>query len=107
MTLPVDQFVPNDESRVCRYMGVGTQWDCDASAFEAVTNTITREGITHFSEWADRQEESRQRFGPDAVHGHGGSASDIARHAGHPRIVAVTRWLVARAAPQVASDRGG
>jgi len=33
-------------------MGVGTQWDCDASAFDPVAKTITREGITHFSDWA-------------------------------------------------------
>ena len=94
MTLPVDQFVPNDQSRVCRYMGVGTQWDCDASAFD--TQTITRRGDHALLRVGDRQEESCQRFGPDAVHGHGGSASDIARHAGHPRDRGGRGWLVAR-----------
>ncbi|HOS78977.1 MAG TPA: choice-of-anchor Q domain-containing protein, partial [Anaerolineae bacterium] len=47
LTLPTT-FTPDDKDKVCRYTGSG--WDCAASSFGA--NSVTRSGITAFSDWA-------------------------------------------------------
>jgi hypothetical protein len=47
LTLPTT-FTPDDKDKVCRYTGSG--WDCAASGFGA--NSVTRSGITAFSDWA-------------------------------------------------------
>jgi hypothetical protein len=47
LTLPTT-FTPDDKDKVCRYTASG--WDCAASGFGA--NSVTRSGITAFSDWA-------------------------------------------------------
>ena len=49
LTLPAD-FVPDADDTLCRYIGSG--WDCAASSFDPVNQTITRSGVTGFSDWA-------------------------------------------------------
>jgi len=51
MTLPAN-FVPDDQDKVCRYTGVDEIWDCAANYFDAALQTITRAGVTAFSDWA-------------------------------------------------------
>ncbi|HEY65776.1 MAG TPA: CSLREA domain-containing protein [Caldilineae bacterium] len=51
MTLPFAQ-TPDQNDRVCRYTGVGQDWDCAADSFDTTNKTITRSGITQFSDWA-------------------------------------------------------
>lgn len=51
LTLPTD-FVPDDKDKVCRYTGAGYAWDCDMSSFDAALHTVTRAGVTAFSDWA-------------------------------------------------------
>lgn len=43
-------FVPTEQDKLCRY--TGTTWDCMADGFDAGLQTITRQGVTEFSEWA-------------------------------------------------------
>ena len=43
-------FVPDADDRLCRYTGSG--WDCAADSFDAGGQTITRNGVTQFSDWA-------------------------------------------------------
>ena len=51
LTLPA-QFSPDASTRMCRYIGEHT-WDCKASSFSALPiNTITREDVSAFSDWA-------------------------------------------------------
>jgi hypothetical protein len=47
LTLPTI-FIPDANDNVCRY--TGTDWNCAANSFTA--STITRDGITEFSDWA-------------------------------------------------------
>lgn len=49
LTLP-PSFTPDASDQVCRY--TGSAWDCAASAFNAATQTITRNNVTAFSDWA-------------------------------------------------------
>jgi uncharacterized delta-60 repeat protein len=51
LTLPTN-FVPDDKDKVCRYTGADQVWDCAMSSFDAALHTITRAGVTAFSEWA-------------------------------------------------------
>ncbi len=49
LTLPTT-FTPDAGDKVCRYTGTGQVWDCAATSH---TNaTITRDGVTAFSDWA-------------------------------------------------------
>ncbi|HNB51730.1 MAG TPA: hypothetical protein PK530_07295, partial [Anaerolineales bacterium] len=48
LTLPV-LFTPDANDKVCRYPGSGPDWNCAANSFTATT--ITRIGITSFSDW--------------------------------------------------------
>ncbi len=50
LTLPVP-FTPDANSNVCRYSGTGLTWDCAQTGFDAAAKTISRSGITAFSEW--------------------------------------------------------
>jgi len=50
ITLPAN-FATGADSKVCRYTGgAGSGWDCAADAYTA--NTVTRNGVTSFSDWA-------------------------------------------------------
>jgi hypothetical protein len=49
ITLPVT-FTPDANAKVCRYTGSGQVWDCALSSITA--NTITRNDVTTFSDWA-------------------------------------------------------
>jgi uncharacterized repeat protein (TIGR01451 family) len=51
LTLPTT-FVPDNTDKVCRYTGSGQTWDCAASRYDPINQTITRDGITAFSDWA-------------------------------------------------------
>jgi hypothetical protein len=61
LTLPVN-FVVSDTppDLVCRYTGSGVVWDCAADAH--TTDTITRNGISSFSDWA-----AGNNVGPTAI----------------------------------------
>jgi len=46
-------FVPDSDDKACRYTGSGVIWDCGVlSSFDAGNKTITRNGVTTFSDWA-------------------------------------------------------
>jgi hypothetical protein len=49
LTLPAN-FSTGENSKVCRYTGTGTVWDCVMNSY--TLNTVTRNGITTFSDWA-------------------------------------------------------
>jgi hypothetical protein len=49
LTLPTT-FTPDTNDKVCRYTGSGQVWDCAMNSF--TTNSITRNGVTAFSDWA-------------------------------------------------------
>lgn len=50
LTLPTS-FTPDENDKLCRHTGGGgAGWDCAASSYTA--NTITRDGVTVFSDWA-------------------------------------------------------
>ncbi len=49
MTLPTD-FTPDNNDSVCRYTGSGYEWDCATTSH--TSNSITRNGVTTFSDWA-------------------------------------------------------
>ena len=51
LTLPAT-FTPDGVDKLCRYAGSAQVWDCGASSFYEVNNTITRSGIVHLSDWA-------------------------------------------------------
>lgn len=51
LTLPT-AFTPDANTRVCRYTGVDQVWDCAVSSYDPVNKTVTRAGITAFSDWA-------------------------------------------------------
>ncbi len=51
LTLPTT-FTPNSSSVVCRYLGSGTSWNCANNGFTTSPNTLTRVGVTQFSDWA-------------------------------------------------------
>ena len=60
ITLSTNGFAPTANDKVCRYTGVGQVWDCAMSSFTGTT--ITRNGVTQFSDWA-----VGQAVGPTAV----------------------------------------
>jgi len=43
-------FIPDSSDKLCRYADGG--WDCAADSFDAGQQTITRNGVTAFSDWA-------------------------------------------------------
>jgi hypothetical protein len=49
LTLPTS-FTPDASSKVCRYTGTGTSWDCAQNGF--TPTTVSRWGIAQFSDWA-------------------------------------------------------
>jgi hypothetical protein len=49
LTLPTT-FTPDDKDKVCRYTGSGQVWDCAADS--RIANTITRNNVSQFSDWA-------------------------------------------------------
>ncbi|PWH18513.1 MAG: hypothetical protein DDG59_06105 [Anaerolineae bacterium] len=51
LTLPSIGFTPDDKDKICHYMSSISKWDCAASAFDAEKKTITRSGLTSFSEF--------------------------------------------------------
>ena len=48
LTLPLEN--PNSNDRICRYTGSGQSWDCAVGTSNG--NTITRQNINQFSDWA-------------------------------------------------------
>lgn len=53
LTLPAS-FPVSDASVVCRWDGSGNlpeDWDCAATAYDTGNGTITRDGVTQFSDW--------------------------------------------------------
>ena len=50
LTLPAT--TPDANDKVCRYTGTGQVWDCDADSFDNINNTVTRNGVDAFSDWA-------------------------------------------------------
>lgn len=59
LTLPTT-FTPDANDKVCRYTGSGQVWDCGASSY--TSNTITRNGVIAFSDWA-----AGDNVGPTAI----------------------------------------
>ncbi len=53
LTLPAT-FTADSSSQVCRYTGSGQVWDCARTSNTA--NSVTRDGVTTFSDWAVSQE---------------------------------------------------
>ncbi len=51
LTLPANG-TPDIKDKVCRYTGIGQEWDCAQDSFDAAGKTITRAGVTAFSEWS-------------------------------------------------------
>ena len=51
LTLPTN-FVPADGTQVCRYLGTSFNWECAMSTYDPVAKTVTRQGISNFSDWA-------------------------------------------------------
>jgi hypothetical protein len=49
LTLPTT-FTSGGNDKICRYTGSGQVWDCAMSSF--TTTSITRNGVTAFSDWA-------------------------------------------------------
>ncbi|MCP4527896.1 MAG: hypothetical protein GY833_18575 [Aestuariibacter sp.] len=45
-------FAPDADDELCRYTGSGQTWDCAASGYDVAGQTITRQDVTEFSEWA-------------------------------------------------------
>lgn len=60
LTLPTD-FEPDDKDKLCRYTGIGQQWDCAADSH--TDHSITRNKVGEFSEWA-----VGNNVGPTKVH---------------------------------------
>lgn len=50
ITLPSVSFTPDEKDKICHYLGNST-WDCAASAYDPVKKTITRGGLTSFSDF--------------------------------------------------------
>ncbi len=50
ITLPSVSFTPDEKDKICHYLGNST-WDCAASAYDPVKKTITRAGLTSFSDF--------------------------------------------------------
>ncbi len=61
LTLPTTA-APDAADKVCRYTGSGEVWDCAMTAFDAGAKTLTRAGVTAFSDWA-----IGERVGPTNV----------------------------------------
>ena len=49
MTLPANQ--PTATTAVCYYVDSILDWDCNASSFDASVGSVTRNGLTTFSDW--------------------------------------------------------
>lgn len=50
LTLPSVGFTPDTKDKICHYEG-NSKWDCAASGFDPIKRTITRSGLTSFSEF--------------------------------------------------------
>ncbi|MCS6908742.1 MAG: hypothetical protein RML93_12795 [Anaerolineales bacterium] len=50
LTLPSVGFIPDEKDKICHYLG-NSNWDCAASGFDAAKKTITRSGLTSFSDF--------------------------------------------------------
>lgn len=61
LTLPAS-FTPDANTKLCRYTGPGQIWDCAASSFDALNQTVTRADVVAFSAWA-----VGRNVGPTAV----------------------------------------
>jgi len=59
LTFSTPSFIPSDDDKVCRYSGTETIWDCAANSHNTTTKTITRNGVTQFSDWAIMAEPRR------------------------------------------------
>jgi len=79
LTLPTN-FTPDGNDKLCRYTGIGQIWDCAASSFDAVNNTVTRIGVPGFSTWAVGND-----VGPNAV-----TVRDLRAGAWRPEVI----WMV-------------
>jgi predicted outer membrane repeat protein len=51
LTLPAGK-IPDSSDKVCRYTGSDQVWDCALTDFDAGARTLTRAGVTAFSDWA-------------------------------------------------------
>ena len=78
LTLSAPGFTPDGDDKVCQYTA-GFGWDCAMSNYDAGVKTITRNGVTSFSEWAVGDD-----VGPTAVDLRGFSART--RPAVSPRV---------------------
>lgn len=59
--------IPDANDKLCRY--TGTAWDCAADSFEQSNNTITRNGVTQFSDWVTGDDVSPTAIGISVVRG--------------------------------------
>jgi len=50
LTLPAVVFIPDAKDKVCHYLG-NKKWDCAASSYDPLKKTISRAGLTAFSEF--------------------------------------------------------
>jgi len=73
LTLPTD-FTPDANSKVCRWNsgGPGSQWDCAVNSSTA--SSITRNGVTGFSQWAAGNNSGPTAITLNSLTAHGESA---------------------------------
>jgi hypothetical protein len=50
LTLPAVGFIPDAKDKICHYLG-NAKWDCAASSYDPEEKTISRAGLTAFSEF--------------------------------------------------------
>jgi len=51
LTLPTIGFTPDEKDKICHYNPSEEKWDCAASSYNAGKKTITRSGLTTFSDF--------------------------------------------------------
>lgn len=51
LTLPTVSFTPDEKDKICHYQSSTQTWDCAASAYDPMRKTITRGGLTSFSDF--------------------------------------------------------
>lgn len=51
LTLPAVGFIPDANDKICHYNSSVSAWDCAASSYDLNNKTITRSGLTSFSDF--------------------------------------------------------
>lgn len=51
LTLPAIGFIPDAQDKICHYNSNTSTWDCAASSYDQTNKTISRAGLTSFSDF--------------------------------------------------------